>query len=171
MSADSIHEFKLKSERALTTILTLPATGAHIRVKRASRKAYLQNGQIPQSLFQASLTGEAGDVKGKTMTPEELAQFTKFQEDIIIESVTSFKVVRGEASENEVSLDEFPDADKDFIFNWAMSGSSGIGVRTKDGDISAEDLKSIRRKRRLSRRRNGSAEVRPETVEIVGAEG
>ena len=115
-------EFRKRAEaRDLGNVIELPS-GLFVSIKRPSVTGMIKSGHIPADVA-SSLQNVA---PGQPMQGNDMKQYLKLMDLIVVESVVSPKVVLENPGTDEVLVSDFDDLDKQFIMNYVQSGVADL---------------------------------------------
>lgn len=134
-----------RNRKKPTTELTLPS-GAVFTVQRPPLQVWLMAGRIPQSFVKQMLEGK-GEMP-EELSPEDTMASIAFIRDALLHAVVSPRLVVGADPNSETELDPSELDPDDFLFlsRWIMTGSPGVPVATKGGEIPLANLNRFRQK-------------------------
>jgi hypothetical protein len=130
--------------------------------RRLDLSAWIIAGRIPDFLAVTFMEAEEGkrSFDETNLTPKELAASLKFQRDVVCFGFVNPKVVPpekepvgGEFAYTDFAIN-FRDACKEMI-EWQMAGCPDVPVQTEGGEVSVNDLKNFRGKKRAGRGSRG----------------
>lgn len=142
-----------------TPLVTLPS-GVEVELKRPDLEAYMLKGELPQTLSEIAYgVGKKIAMKGgvdlddvskelKSESDEDVRKTTnetlEFKRKLTKETVVNPKVIlEGEAGEGEILISDIPVQDRDFIYHYAMTGSTTLPVKMRGGEVPHEALETF----------------------------
>ena len=155
-TAASAWRAKAEDEADVPTVpLTLPS-GAVIKARRIPLEGWLATGKLPQVMVREFLDAHPDDDEGAatqraqeslSRDPETTLETLQAMRRVVVWSVVWPRIVEGARGEGEIDPMDIPDRDFFFIFGWALNGAPDVPVRTKEGEVSVDALKTFRARR------------------------
>lgn len=159
-----------KSQQAnQPTELSLPS-GARVLVRRPPVVAWMHAGRLPQTLVSVLLKAGSGQNPQKNLLSEmndtQFMEAMTFMADAVREAVIEPRIVVKADPDNpdEIGLEEIPDEDFNFLFEWIMSGA----VQTNGGEVSTGELANFPPDRARDSAGANSGEIQPTAEQVSG---
>lgn len=148
-----------------TAEVALPS-GATFTLRRPPIQAWLSNGRAPQFLTKIAIDAQSQNLANgeqvraavgygmSHLTEDEVKALLKFQADVVAYSMVWPRLVVPKGDEPEPDIDTLGDDEmlaselliEDFnaIVQYAMNGSTGVPVATKNGDVTLDSVANFR---------------------------
>lgn len=121
--------------------------------RRIPLQSWIRAGKLPQAILRQIFSNE-GDIEiiPTELSADEVIQSIEFQRECVCTAVVEPKIV---AHDQPLADDEIGYADLclqmpelvEAIISWAIAGSPGVPVKTKEGEVSVDTLARFQQKR------------------------
>jgi hypothetical protein len=118
-------EWKAKTLRPIE--LELPS-GLTVMVRKLPLHLWISAGKLPENLVSTMLNAQSQlpgvPQAAPRMDSEQFKNMFRFMRDVILATVVEPRIVDQATSDDEISPDDIPLDDANFIFQWAMAGGA-----------------------------------------------
>lgn len=98
-----------------------------------------------KTLSQLLASGAEAQTLFARLSVDDQLKFATFLNELVIASVVEPKIVRGAPlSEDEIAIEDIPEADMEFLIKQAVEMSPAVPVATKGGDVPLQAITDFR---------------------------
>jgi hypothetical protein len=126
--------------------LELPS-GLTVLVRKPPLHLWIARGKLPENIVQASLNIQPGQTSPPPLSNDQLRSLFKFVREVVTTTVVEPRIVENPTSDDEISPDDVPLDDANFIFAWAMAGGATPPeqkIENQDGSVAQVDVTDLR---------------------------
>jgi len=145
MSKASDYRKRRRAAQEPTAEVALPS-GAVFVCRRPPLEVWIAAGKIPQSFLRQYLGKEAGEGQ-QEISGEDTVSAVLFLREAIMYAVVEPRLVVGATNDDELDPSDLSPDDFEFLTQWVMTGSPGVPVKTKGGEVALDSLSRFRQKR------------------------